>query len=145
VTDLRVVIADTSGLLALFNPGDKHHEAASSSVRAIGHMVVPPFVLAELDCLITARAGAGAAVRALEYLSAGVVRGRFEVPEVGAHLGAVQTVMKTYPDIGLTDAMNVVLAREFRTGAVLTLDERHFRKVRPLTAHDAFTLLPADL
>ena len=53
--------------------------------------------------------------------------------------------MQTYPDIGLTDAMNVVLAREFRTSSILTLDVKHFRMIRPLTAHPAFQLLPFDL
>jgi predicted nucleic acid-binding protein len=139
------VIADTSGLLAFLNPKDACHDQAASALRVVGHLVVPPFVLAELDYLVTAKAGAEAALQALAYVAEGVLRGRFEVPEVAEHLGAVQGVMKTYPDIGLTDAMNVVLARAFRTEVLLTLDERHFRKVRPLTAHQAFRLLPADL
>lgn len=42
------------------------------------------------------------------------------------------------------DAMNVVLAREFRTDVIATLD-RHFRMIRPITGHDAFRLLPDDV
>ncbi len=41
--------------------------------------------------------------------------------------------------------MNVMLAREFRTDAIATLDYRHFRMIRPLTPHDAFRLLPEDI
>jgi len=41
--------------------------------------------------------------------------------------------------------MNVVLAREFRTDVIATLDRRHFRMLRPLTKHDAFRLLPDDI
>lgn len=47
--------------------------------------------------------------------------------------------------VGLTDAMNVVLAAEFRTAAMFTTDVRHFRMMTPLTGEQAFRLLPADL
>lgn len=48
-------------------------------------------------------------------------------------------------NIGLTDAVNVVFADRYGTNLVLTLDERHFRTVRPLTnRHAAFHLLPVD-
>jgi predicted nucleic acid-binding protein len=50
-----------------------------------------------------------------------------------------------YPAIGLADAMNVVLAREFRTDVIATLDHRHFRAIRSLTSHSALRLLPDDL
>ena len=45
--------------------------------------------------------------------------------------------------IGLTDASLVVLAARYATTRLLTLDERHFRAIRPLRG-DAFTILPAD-
>jgi uncharacterized protein len=54
-------------------------------------------------------------------------------------------VLADYPAIGLADATNVVLAREFRTDVIATLDRRHFRMLRPLTKHDAFRLLPDDI
>ncbi|MER6365639.1 hypothetical protein [Kitasatospora sp. NPDC001527] len=73
--------------------------------------------------------------------------GRSEVPEVGSHLGAARIVMRRYPDLGIgpTDAINVALAAEFRTDAVLTVDRRHFRAIRPLTDRDAFRPLPDGL
>jgi hypothetical protein len=46
-------------------------------------------------------------------------------------------------DIGLTDASLVVIAARYRTSTILTLDERHFRAIRPLDGN-AFTLLPTD-
>ena len=54
-------------------------------------------------------------------------------------------VVERYSDlrIGLADASIVVLAAKYGTTRVLTLDERHFRAMRPLHA-DAFTILPAD-
>jgi predicted nucleic acid-binding protein len=45
--------------------------------------------------------------------------------------------------IGLADASVAVIAAAARTTRLLTLDERHFRPMRPLWG-DAFTLLPAD-
>jgi uncharacterized protein len=54
-------------------------------------------------------------------------------------------VLADYPAIGLADATNVVLAREFRTDVIATLDRRHFRMLRPLTKHDAFRLLPGGI
>ena len=47
--------------------------------------------------------------------------------------------------LGLTDASLVVLAQRLGTADIATLDERHFRAVRPLAGGDTFRLLPADL
>ncbi len=46
--------------------------------------------------------------------------------------------------IGLADASVVVLAERYGTYDILTLDERHFRAMRPLTGRRSFRLLPAD-
>ncbi|MFF1909432.1 hypothetical protein [Kitasatospora sp. NPDC058218] len=66
---------------------------------------------------------------------------------VASHLSAARVVMRRYPalNMGLTDAINVALAAEFRTAAVLTVDRRLFRAIRPLTNHESFRLLPDDL
>ena len=48
-------------------------------------------------------------------------------------------------DLDLADAVSVALAADYRTDAVLTLDRRDFRALRPLTPHKAFRLLPDDL
>jgi len=55
-------------------------------------------------------------------------------------------VAERYADtsLGLADASLVALAERLATTRIATLDERHFRVVRPLTAGDAFQLLPAD-
>ena len=47
--------------------------------------------------------------------------------------------------IGITDALNAVLADRYDTNEILTTDQRHFRAVTPLSRRfDAFRLLPAD-
>lgn len=41
--------------------------------------------------------------------------------------------------------MNVVLANDYRTNAILALDRRDFRALKPLSIHPAFRLVPDDL
>lgn len=67
------------------------------------------------------------------------------MPDIGSLLLTAHAVLDDYPAIGLADAMNAVLAREFRTDVIATLDCRHFRMIRPLTSHSAFRLLPDDI
>lgn len=140
-----VAIADTSALIAFFNETDQHHHAVRAGVAQVGHIVVSPCVLAELDYLIATRQGPRAAREVLAYIAGRVAGGRWEVPAIGAVLLAAHAVLDDYPSVGLADAMNVVLAREFRTDVIATLDYRHFRMIRPLTRHDVFRLLPDDI
>jgi uncharacterized protein len=46
--------------------------------------------------------------------------------------------------LALTDASLVALAERLETIEIATLDERHFRAVRPLVGGNAFRLLPID-
>jgi len=48
-------------------------------------------------------------------------------------------------DLDLADAVSVALAAQYRTDAILTLDRRDFRAMRPLTPRKWFRLLPDDL
>jgi uncharacterized protein len=148
---ISVAVADTGGLLHLFDGKSAEHEATRHALERIGHLVVSPLVLAELDYLITKNVGADAALRTVEYIAHRADLRRFEIPEVGPHLHVAHTVMRRYRDadggsgVGLADAMNVALAAEFRTTALLSTDHRHFRMMTPLTGETGFRLLPADL
>ena len=142
---LPVAIADTSALVAFFNAGDVHHDAIRSGFGQVGHIVVSPCVLTEFDYLVASRMGPDPARAALGYINGRVATGRWEVSAIGPYLVAAHAVLGDYPAIGLADAMNVVLAMEFRTDVIATLDQRHFRMIRPLTRHDAFRLLPHDV
>ena len=59
---------------------------------------------------------------------------------------AAVRVAARYADmnLGLTDASLVVLAERLAVTDIATLDERHFRAVRPLSGPAAFRLLPSD-
>lgn len=145
IDSVPVAIADTSGLIAFFNAKDKHHKAITSGIARVGHLVVSPCVLTELDYLVATRQSPAEAAEIIRYIAGRIAAGRWEVPPIGGLLLAAHAVLAAYPVIGLADAMNVVLAREFRTDVMATLDQRHFRVIRPLTPHDSFRLLPADL
>ena len=142
---LPVAIAGTSALIAFFNSADEHHRRVQEGFAQTGHLVVSPCVLTELDYLIASRQGPAPAQAALGYVAGRVASGRWEIPAIGPFLLASHAVLGDYPDVGLADAMNVVLAREFRTDVIATLDRRHFRMIRPLTRHGAFRLLPDDV
>jgi len=101
-----------------------------------------PFVLAELDYLITKYAGVDAAIALLEE----VERGAYELAVVDEFtILHSREVIEQYRDlnVGLTDASIVVLADRYSAYTVLTLDERHFRAFRP-SPRRRFRILPAD-
>lgn len=145
-----VAIADTNALYRLLDPRLTGHEAHKEGLASISHLIISPFVLAELDYLITTKAGARQALVAARFIERNVATRRFEVPPVGVHLSTAIAVAEEYVDadggkgIGMADAMNVALAAAYRTEIIFTSD-RHFRMVRPLTGHKAFRLLPDDL
>lgn len=142
---MTVLIADTSGLYAYYDGSDPEHQQCRKAVAAAAHLVVSPLVLAELDYLLSTRIGPEAAHGALAHLRDRVAVRRYAVPEIESHLSTALGTMRRYPQIGITDTMNVVMASEYRTDVILTLDRRHLRMVRPLTGHTAFRLWPDDL
>jgi uncharacterized protein len=136
------VIADTSGLLALFNAREPAHTAVRDVVAELDEpLVVSPYVVAELDHLVATRLGLQAETEVLEELSGGA----YTLAHVDAGLlAAALGVVRRYPDqgIGVADATIVVLADRWRTRSVLTLDRRHFEVLRPLSG-GRFTVVPS--
>lgn len=135
------VVCDTSGLLAYFNDRDPDHERASQAMADLdGTLVLSPFVLAELDYMVATRLGVDAELALIEQVSSGA----FELPLITASdLRRMREVIGKYADqqIGLADASLVVLAHQFETHHILTLDHRHFGVVRALDGR-RFELLP---
>ncbi len=127
-----MIVADTSGLLALFNRREPAHAAVAAFVGSADEvLVVSPYVLAELDYLLATRAGSEAELAVLRELSGGAFAlASLEAEDV---MQAVE-VIERYADlgIGIADASLVVLAARFGTRTILTLDRRHFAVLRPL-------------
>jgi uncharacterized protein len=123
-----LILADTSGLIALLDRADGRHE----DVKPYHHgLVVPTTVLTEFDYLATKRVGSA------------VVRDFYRSIETGfvTHAALEETDVKRafeltdlYSDarIGLVDASIVALAERLRLPRILTLDRRHFAMFRPV-------------
>ncbi|MGW2210645.1 PIN domain-containing protein [Streptomyces sp. NPDC001781] len=143
-----VVVADSSGLLAALDSAHPEHQASNEAIMAAGLLVISPLLLAEIDHVATRELGREAALSAVDDIRHWVRRGRVVLPEITEdHLGAAQSVRARCRDLDLdlADAVNVALAAEYDTDAVLTLDRRDFRAVRPLGRHKVFRVLPDDL
>ncbi|MFI1097516.1 PIN domain-containing protein [Streptomyces sp. NPDC020917] len=143
-----IVVADTSGLLAALDSTHPEHRGAGEALLAAGLLVMSPLLLAEIDHVATRELGREAAMSAVDDIRRWMRVSRIVVPEVTeTHLATAQSVRARYHalDLDLADAVNVALAADYDTDAVLTLDRRDFRAVRPLGRHKCFRLLPDDL
>lgn len=140
---MTALVCDTSGLLAALDTADPDHKRTRAALEAHdGPLLLPTLELAELDYLLRRRLGA----EAVWALAEDVAGGAYEL--VGLSAADVEACVALdggYADlgIGLTDASLVVAAHHACTRSLLTLDERHFRAVRPLEG-GVFRLLPAD-
>ncbi len=138
-----MIVVDTSGALAALDATEPLHERALRVLAEDrGPRLLSPFVLAELDFLI-ARQGTGPELALLDEVRRGVYRLE---PFGDDDVGLARSVMARYADlrVGLADASVVVLAARHATNRLLTLDERHFRVLRPLSGTESFRILPAD-
>ena len=139
-----MILLDTSGLLAaLFVDQRRHAQCARALSEAESPLVMSPFVLAELDYLVSKLAG-----EAVEWeLLAEVGRGAYQLAEVDDRdVEEARVVIERHAGlgIGLADAVTVVLSRRLGCIDLLTLDERHFRVLRGFK-DQPFRLWPNDL
>jgi predicted nucleic acid-binding protein len=145
-SSVTAIIVDTSAVVASLDEAyAEHKDIAAILAAGDGPLVVSPMVVAEADYILCSRLGAAAARR----FNSDVAAEAYELPEwtAGDHTAALDVISRNSDDsnyIGVADASNVVLADRYRTTKLLTLDERHFRRLRPLWGADHFTLLPYD-
>ncbi len=137
------LIVDASALYANADRGEPSHRAVAAALDAERELLVTTeLVVAEASYLILDRLGAAAELAFIDDLVAGTF-----VTEclTQADLAIAREVVGRYQDLGLglADASLIVLAARHGANRVLTLDERHFRAVAPLSG-GTFTLLPAD-
>jgi predicted nucleic acid-binding protein len=138
-----VIFVDTSGILAaMFADQNWHEECAEALLSAPPPRIISPFVLAEADFLIQKFGG----VDAESLFLAEIGRRAYELAtfdeddvEEARHLITKYRSLR----IGLADASIAVLAARYDSFDVLTLDERHFRAIRPAPRKN-FRILPAD-
>lgn len=143
---MTAIIVDTSAILAIFDEAYAEHQAIAKVVEdSSALLVVSPMVVAEADYMLASRLGP----RAARMFASDMVSEAYELPEwsVADHAAALSVIERQGDDsdyLGIADASNVVLADRHRTTTILTLDQRHFRRLRPLWGADYFTLLPYD-
>ena len=143
-----IAVADTSGIIAASDRSARESAACRAVLREAGTVIVSPLVLTEVDHLAKARFGSHARAAIIDFILTQARRSRFHIPETGLDiLDTARAVQHQHAslDLDLADAVNVALAAQYRTDAVLTLDRRDFRAMRPLTPHKWFRLLPDDL
>lgn len=136
-----MIVADTGALIALFDQGDRHHDAVRRVFEADPDAWVLPWaVLPEVDYLVATHLG----TRAQDLWLADLAAGAFAV-EWGRQddLAEAERLCRRYKTLrlGLVDAVVMVVAQRLRATAIATLDVKHFGAVaikgKPL-------LLPRD-
>lgn len=138
-----MILVDTSGILAaMFADQNGHDECAKALLNAEPPRIVSPFVVAEADFLIQKFGGVDAEAAFLEEIGRRAYElATFDEDDVEA---ARHLIMKYRSlRIGLADASIAILAARYESFDVLTLDERHFRAIRPAPRKN-FRILPAD-
>jgi uncharacterized protein len=139
-----LIVIDTSVVLAFMDQRDSDHESVREWMEGVEEeLCTTPLVLAELDHLVSRQGGSTAAGALREDFQEGAYLLEWWRTALQDTIG----VARLYESIGLglADASLVALAGHLGTTRIATLDERHFRAVRPPAgSSDSFTLLPAD-
>jgi len=138
-----VIVVDTSVIVAYMNAADDYHAIVAGWLDGADEdLSTTPLIVAEVDHLVGARGGP----TARRALHRDLAAGAYMVEWWPGAIAAVVKIAEGYADtgLGLADASLVALAERLGTIEIATLDERHFRVVRPLAGGKAFRLLPAD-
>jgi len=138
------VICDTGAIYALYDADDTHHDSVRQVVETEpGPLFLPVILLAEIDYLLQARLGVGASLDFLESIETGAFT---LVAPTADDLSRCRELIRQYQDlsIGIADASVVATAERFGIPRIFTVDQRHFRAVRPKN-FPFLILLPADV
>ena len=135
----RGLIADTSGIIALLDRDDQHHQLAVEAIKG-QKIYIPITVLPEVDYLATKYLGERVARTFLEDIN----QDNFALlPFDVVDLTQATKIMARYRDLplGLVDASLLVLAERYSINKILTLDRRHFNLIQSEQV-TYFTILP---
>lgn len=135
------LVLDTGPLLAALDAADPDHQRCAGLLTdAVEDLVVPALVLAELDYWCARRLPGDAWLTFLDDVLSGAYRIE---PPTTADLQRCRQLQERYRDLtlGVVDASVIALVERLGETKVATLDQRHFRTVRP-AHHGWLTLLP---
>lgn len=135
------LILDTGPLLAALDAADPDHGRCAALLTGTAEdLVVPTLVLAELNYWCARRLSPDAWLIFLDDVIAGAYRIE---PPIAADLARCRHLQAQYRDLalGIVDASVLALAERLDEPKLASLDQRHFRAVRP-THVAALDLLP---
>jgi uncharacterized protein len=121
------IIADTGGVLVLFDQSHPKHQATLDSLDE--RLIVPSLILPEIDYL-SHRLPRGA----MRSFMASLLTQEFEYYELDlTDLQRANEIMNQYADanVGLVDAAVVAVAERLSINRILTIDQRHFSMFKP--------------
>jgi len=134
-----LAVVDTGPLYAVVDEDDADHARCREALEAAGHrLIVPALVIAEATYLVGTRLGSAVEARFLAGLAGMHVEA--PTPDDWTRIADLVAEYGDFPRGG-TDASIVALAERLDIELVITLDDRHFRAVRP-KHRPAFRLLP---
>ena len=134
-----LAVVDTGPLYAVVDEDDADHARCRAVLEAAEHrLIIPTLVIAEATYLIGTRLGPDVEARFLKSLT----RMHVEAPTPD-DWPRIANLVEQYGDFpfGGADASIVALAERLDIETIVTLDDRHFRAVRP-RHRKAFRLLP---
>lgn len=139
-----MIVIDTSVVLAFMDRRDSDHAPVRAWMEDTDEeLCTTPLVLAELDHLVLKHGGTAAAKALREDFKRGAYLVEWWPTALQDTIAAAQRYESM--ELGLADASLLALASRLNTTRIATLDERHFRTVRPLTGRARnFTILPTD-
>ncbi|MBI3696167.1 MAG: PIN domain-containing protein [Acidobacteria bacterium] len=137
------VVADSGALYALYDAQDKYHRVVAKAIENCrGPIIVPTAILAEIDYLLREFIGVDAELDFLEGISSGSYTLEAFTSQDLARCRELLAQHRDL-DLGLADAAVIATAERLRVDRILTVDQRHFRAVRPKHGR-AFVLVPFD-
>jgi predicted nucleic acid-binding protein len=134
-----LAVVDTGPLYAVVDEDDADHARCRAVLEdARYRVIIPALVVAEATYLVGTRLGAAVEAMFLRSLSAMDV----EAPTPDDWI-RIADLVERYGDfpLGGADASVIALAERLDAETIVTLDDRHFRAVRPRHRR-AFRLLP---
>jgi predicted nucleic acid-binding protein len=134
-----LAVVDTGPLYAAVDEDDADHERCRAVLEGAGYrLILPTLVIAEVTYLVATRLGADVEAKFLGALARMHVEA--PTPDDWPRIGELVAQYSDFP-LGGADASIVALAERLDIEAIITLDTRHFRAVRPRHRR-AFRLLP---
>ena len=141
---MRQIVCDTGAIVAAINRDDAEHHITAEFFRSFhGRLIIPDVAITEICFLFRKQISPQAEVRFIRRIA----KHEFDVEHLtDADWERVAVLTDKYDDfpLGVVDAAVIAVAERLKISEIATLNDRHFRAVRPEHIK-AFRLLPYDL